>query len=344
MATTMDELDLTLEGPDTIGVLESTAPVVRAARAVRLQPDAVARVADALAGEHPEGALAVPAWDKHYHWSDDAGRAVNVILLLDALNFCFWADLGESRWSLTYDGEELDGYWALAAGIKRAIEVEECPLWDADFLEGISEEDANCIFHPDGLSHGRIPMFAARIANMREVGRVLNRKYDGWFGAAIDAAEGSAPALVRRLVEDFPSFDDATTYDGRPVRLYKRAQICASDLYGVFDGRQWGDLRDLDQLTAFADYKVPQLLRAVGILGYAPELAARIDALEPLIAGSPEEVEIRAATVWGVELLRRALAERGIAARAFEIDWFLWTRAQDRQDMAPYHRTRTVYY
>jgi hypothetical protein len=286
----------------------------------------------------------VPAWDKHYHWHDDHGRAVNVTLVLDALNFCFWADPGEDRWKITYEGEVLDGYWALAAAIKRAIDEDECPLWDADFLANMDEEDADEIFHPIGVSSGRIPMFVTRIANMREVGRVLARKYDGWFGAAIEAAEGSAPTLVRRVVRDFPSFDDTTTYRGQPVRLYKRAQILASDLYGALDGRGWGDLRELDQLTAFADYKVPQLLRAEGILVYTPDLATRIATRNELLPECPEEVEIRAATVWGVELLRRALADRGVSARAFEIDWYLWTLAQGRHDMEPYHRTRTVFY
>lgn len=344
MVTTANELDLTIERPDAIGVLETTAPVVVAGRAVRIVPQAVARVAAALAAQGTDGQLAVPPWDKHYHWNDDRGRAVNVTLLLDALNFCFWSDPGEARWTLTYDGAELDGYWALAASLKRAIEVEDCPLWDADFLRNIDAEEVEDIFHPAGASSGRIPMFKTRVANIREVGRVLCDKYDGWFGAAIDAAGGSAPALVRSVVADFPSFDDAVFYGGREVRLYKRAQILASDLYGAFDGHQWGDLRDLDQLTAFADYKVPQILRAEGILTYSPDLAARIAAHTPLLAESPEEVEIRAATVWGVELLRRALAERGVVARAFEIDWYLWTLAQDREDMEPYHRTRTVFY
>jgi hypothetical protein len=149
---------------------------------------------------------------------------------------------------------------------------------------------------------------------------------------------------VQSVVRDFPSFDDVTTYAGQPVRLYKRAQILASDLYGALDGQGWGDLRDLDQLTAFADYKVPQLLRAEGILAYTPDLAARIATQAYLAPECPEEVEIRAATVWGVELLRRALAERGVTAHAFEIDWYLWTLAQGRHDMEPYHRTRTVFY
>jgi hypothetical protein len=340
MAIAANGLDLSLEAPDTLGVLETTAPVVAAARAVRIDPAAVAREA----GELARRPLPVPEWDTRYQWTDRQGRTANVILLLDALNFCFWAPPGEPRWQIEYRGETLDGYWALAAALTRAIEEEDCPLWDADFLREIGEEDAECIFHPEGRSSGRIPLFKARLANMREVGRVLCRRYDGWFGAAIEAADRRAPALARLLAEHFPSFDDTAEYDGREVRLYKRAQICAADLYGAFGGERWGALRDLDRLTAFADYKVPQLLRAEGILTYAPDLAARIDAREPLEAGSPEEVEIRAATVWGVELLRRALAERGVAVRPFEIDWYLWTRAQERHDMAPYHRTLTCYY
>jgi hypothetical protein len=325
MATLTNEADLTLERPDPLGVLETTAPVVAAARSVRI-------------------ATAPPAWDTHYQWADGAGRTANAVLLLDALNFCFWPDPGEPRWQIEYRGEWVGGYWALAAALKRALEEGGCPLWDADFLQDIGEEDADSLFHPEGRSTGRIPLFRARLANMREVGRVLCERYDGWFGAAIEATGHSAPALARRLAEEFPSFDDVAEYDGREVRLLKRAQICASDLYGAFGGRHWGALRDLDALTAFADYKVPQLLRAEGVLVYTPALAARIAAREPLPAGGPEEVEIRAATVWGVELLRRALAGRGVALRAFELDWALWSLAQGRVDMAPYHRTRTAFY
>src|SRR3712207_6879401 len=48
--------------------------------------------------------------------------------------------------------------------------------------------------HPLGAHSGRIPMFETRVANIREVGRVLGERYDGWFGEAIKAANGSAPA------------------------------------------------------------------------------------------------------------------------------------------------------
>jgi hypothetical protein len=98
-------------------------------------------------------------------------------------------------------------------------------------------------------------------------------------------------------------------------------------------------------LTAFADYKLPQLLRYQGVMVYAPELAAQVDAYQEIAAGSAPEVEIRAATIWAVELIRRALAERNLIRSASELDYRLWSESQaPTPDMRPYHRTRTIYY
>ena len=65
MVSAAPDLDLTLHGPDLIGVLETTALVVAAARSVTLAPTAVARAADLLALKSTGGQLAVPPWDKH---------------------------------------------------------------------------------------------------------------------------------------------------------------------------------------------------------------------------------------------------------------------------------------
>ena len=134
-------------------------------------------------------------------------------------------------------------------------------------------------------------------------------------------------------------------YFGAPVRFYKRAQILVADLHGAFAGQDLGSFSDLDILTAFADYKVPQVLRALGVLAYDPKLAERIARREIIPPGSPAEVEIRAATIWACELLRRALAERGQSLRTFEIDWALWNAGQALPpETPPYHRTPTIFY
>ena len=91
-----------------------------------------------------------------------------------------------------------------------------------------------------------------------------------------------------------PRYADVSTYEELRVPFYKRAQITCADLALAFDGRGPGAFRDLGELTLFADNLVPHVLRMKGVLRYAPELAARIDAEELLESGGREEVEIRA--------------------------------------------------
>jgi hypothetical protein len=332
-------LDLTIQTDDHLGVLRSTLPVVQQSRHVRLDLERV----EALAARWAETGWQVPGWNAELHFNDQTWRTVNWMLLTDALNFCFWGDPGQPRWAVEYRGEVYNGYWAETASLLRALD-DGRPLWDATYLSTLTLAELSDIFRPaPGVS--TIPLLAERLANAREVGRVLLAKYDGQFVHAVEAAGGSAVRLVRQIVADFPSFDDRATYRGAEVRFYKRAQICVADLHGTFGGQGWGHFDDLDQLTIFADYKLPQVLRREGILGYTPELTAKLAHLEVLPAGSPEEVEIRAATVWAGELLRRALAARGVQALASEIDYHLWVLGQaPAPDDLPYHRTRTIYY
>ena len=335
--------------PDPLGVLGTTRPVVERAAHVRIVGERVEAVAEQLADEHGEP----PAWDAALHFRDGTWRTAAWVLVLDALNFCFWGDGPDPaiRWRVRFRGAAHDGYWALAAALTRAVE-EGRPLWDAAYLAEITAAELAVILRPDEEAPGTppVPLFAERLANLRELGRGLLALGEHSAGeppaeTLVRGAGGSAVRLVERVVTDFPSFDDVATYAGREVRFYKRAQILVADLAGAFGGEGLGAFQDLTALTAFADYKVPQVLRRLGVLAYAAPLAARVDRLAPLPAGSPEEVEIRAATVWACELLRRALAARGRPLRAFEVDWALWTAGQSLPpDVRPYHRTRTIFY
>lgn len=325
---------------DPLGILSSTLAVVEQGENVWINPHAIEQLSEQwLDQKDQKSTLAPPAWDTQYHFYDGTERTVNWLLLLDALNFCFWAEKGQTRWSIDYQGETLNGYWAEAAALKRAIE-EGIPLWDAEYLSTISEEAIAHIFR----GNDTIPLLAQRIAHAHEVGRVLLEHYNGQFSNAITQAKGSAIKLVELLVRDFPSFRDSTTYRQRSVKFLKRAQICVADLSSAFAGQQWGAFTDIEKLTIFADYKLPQVLRYYHVLEYRATLAQRIDNQELLTAGNEEEVEIRAATIWACELLRRAMQQRGRSLTAAEIDMRLWLMGQQSHEMQPYHRTRTIYY
>ncbi|MBX5450529.1 queuosine 5'-phosphate N-glycosylase/hydrolase [Thermogemmatispora sp.] len=341
-------------GADPLGVLSSTRRVVEEGEHVwinheQLQalserwPELIGSALGPGAGAAPvlSTTSVLPAGYERYHFFDGSERSVNWILLLDALNFCFWPEKGQPRWSITYQGEHLSGYWAEAAALTRAV-AEGRPVWDATYLRDMSREELALIFRSeDGVE---IPLFEERLANVHEVGRVLLERFNGQFSQAIAQAGGSAVRLVQLLAEAFPSFRDVALYRQREVRFLKRAQICVADLHALFRGQSWGAFSDLEQLTIFADYKLPQVLRHFGVLEYHPSLAEQIDQQEPIPAGSEEEIEIRATTVWACELLRQALVARGLSLKAIEIDQQLWLLSQRLPNMRPYHRTRTIYY
>jgi putative queuosine salvage protein len=336
----MDDMTITPPRDDRLGVLTSTATVVRAARLVRIERERIVELPERwAAAAWPEGAGSDTV--RAMRLGDE--RAANVVLLLNALNFCFWGEPGQSRWLVEWRGRTLDGFAALMAALARAVD-EGRPVWDAGYLAALDDAELGAMLRPAPRST-TIPLFAARLAHAREVGRVLLERYGGSFARVAEAADGSAVDLTHTLARDFPSFNDVATWNGHMVRFYKRAQICVADLRAAVPDALWARFRDMERLTAFADYKLPQLLRWQGALVYAPELAAQVDGYVPLAAGSDAEIEIRAATIWAVELLRRALVECGVARTASEIDQRLWMESQHAPpDMRPYHRTRTIYY
>lgn len=325
-----------LKDPQILPVLDSIAPVVAQSRWVNFHPEriapSVARWGDQL--------QAISSWQHPCHYFDGTQETVRWIFLLDVLNHCFWPDPGEPVWTVTYAGEAYSGYWGLAASLKRALE-NGIPLTDAGFLENISIGDLEGIFSGEG----KIPLLHERLFNLREAGRVLKSRWNGDILNLIGTCEGSAVRVAGEIVSSFPSFRDEAGYEGKTVYFWKRAQIFASDLYHAFAGERWGCFKDIRELTAFADYKLPQVLRALGVLSYHLELAARIDRMELLDAGGKEEVEIRAMTVRAVEVFKDAFHNAGREVTSIEIDNWLWQLGQlEPFRQKPYHRCRTIFY
>lgn len=135
-------------------------------------------------------------------------------------------------------------------------------------------------------------------------------------------ANHSAARLVNLLTTDLPScFADTTLFHGKPIHLHKRAQILVADLWACFNGTAYGEFDDIDSaLTMFADYRVPQMLQRLGVLWYSPRLEGRVRRGEILESGETLELEVRACSVWAVELLRREMARKGWDSWEVEVD------------------------
>jgi hypothetical protein len=339
-------------GPDPLHVLRSTASVMRSATDVAIDMASVETTASRLLARKAQ-----PEWDESLHYRatgpDGDERTAMWLLALDALNFCFWGQGSDPsvRWRVEWRGELVDGYVALVAALTKAARS-GFPLHDIHVLANVATEVVAAVLAP-AEGHPVIPLLDERVRNLRELGRgLLTIGTDAPATTLIRQANGSAIALVRDVVQRFPSFNDVSTWDraetglpGNEVRFYKRAQILAGDFAGGLADSPLGSFHDLDQLTAFADYKVPQILRQMGIIRYSDALSATIAARKHIPARSTEEMEIRAATIWGCELLRQALANAGRDISAHELDWLLWTESQSLPGaINPYHLTPTIYY
>jgi hypothetical protein len=262
--------------------------------------------------------------DTHYTDGDRESRAA-FVLCLDAINF------GSGWWPTIKKRPGRSGYFTIAASL--ADHFRDHGPWSAQELEQLSSTELAKILgqSPD---HPLMTLYAASLHN---VGEHLSSEHGGHFTGPIDAAGGSAVALADRLAA-WRAFADTSTYDGREVPFFKRAQIASTD----FERAGTATLSDVDRLTAFADNLVPHVLHLDGMLWLAPSLARAIDAGKLLEHGSPAEVELRACAVHAVELLSDATGRELCPA---VIDAALWDRGgQPRYKERPRPRSRNTAY
>lgn len=256
-----------------------------------------------------------------------------------SINICYW---GEPKWTVKIDGKSYDGGFGMLFAVKNAIK-NGYDLLNPKYLSVLPEKDLAKIFK----GNVEIPLFHERLRMLRELGKNTLEKYNGSFKKIVEQASGNATKIVELLVYDFPNvFDDIANYHGHEVKFYKKAQLIPSHLFNI---KKLGfisvPLNGYDELTAFADYKVPQLLRKFGILEYVDKLANKVDNKIELISGSDEEIEIRANTIWAVELVTKILKQKFPHTNAAEVDGIFWHKGQKKSpDDKPYHRTRTIWY
>ncbi|HEX5984130.1 MAG TPA: queuosine salvage family protein [Solirubrobacterales bacterium] len=252
----------------------------------------------------------------------DPETAAAFAICMNAINF------GSGWWPTIRKRPGHSGYATMAAGLRERFAA--AGPWGAGELRAMDAGTIAAVLGQDP-THPLMGRFAAAL---RDVGERLRSAYGSRYLGVAEAAD-SIPALAGALA-GWDSFADSSTYQGRRVPFYKRAQLAAADLHRAGEAL----LPGIERLTAFADNLVPHVLRVDGVLRLDPALTARLEAEELLVHGSPEEVELRAAAVHAVELLA---AEAGHTPAA--IDSALWNRGGARRYKSlPRPRSRNTAY
>ncbi|KAG9956597.1 hypothetical protein KCU61_g9691, partial [Aureobasidium melanogenum] len=299
-----------------------------------------------------ERSYSTETWSEHdLHPKAKDEATLNFIFIMDLLNFSFWSEKPENeRYAVEYRGKTWTGYWSLVACLQRALE-EDIPITSSSFYaDDIECPDEKFAYIFRSSTEEEIPLLHERIQCLREAGQVLEDKFDGSVANLVKAANNSAGKLVNLLAHHFTCFRDESIFEKRTVRIMKRPQILVADIWAAFNEEGYGEFHDIDSITMFADYRVPQILHTLGCLTYSPPLDSTIRTQQSIAHDSSYEVQLRGCSIWTVEMIRREITRNnpGAKVNAILIDFFLYDLAKEKEKAGepaiPHHRTRSIWY
>ena len=285
------------------------------------------------------------------HPQKSDARGVDWVFFADTLNFSFWMPESGPQYLVTYRGATYTGYLAMCAAINRALD------------SGVRITDPKYFVHVDAKTLGQllegddgvpIPLLGHRVQCLHEVGRVLVDKFSGTFNTCLSQCDNSATRLLEIVLDNFPCFNDSSDYEGTRVSFHKRAQILVADIWCLHEGVGISSFRDINALTMFADYRVPQSLQHYGALQYSADLLQWLTEDRLLEAGDRWEAEIRGCSIEAVERVTRRVKEEleagGVAearVNSILVDQYLWGYRREHAETMksiPYHKVRSIFY
>ena len=254
-------------------------------------------------------------------------KVINFMLIFEAIDYCFW---GETKWTIETDEGNKDGsdalLYALLNYVKRKAKVD---FSNVSFLEFSNILKGNV----------DIPFLKERYDTVLSISNIVNEKMDGNFYNYIKDIKRDIE-LFDVIINNFSSFTDIRDYDGKKIYFYKLAQLLTSDILHIREYVE-GIKVDYSHLVGCADYKIPQTLRALGILEYNLELAQIVDNRQLIDINSMYEVEIRANMIKVVSYISSKLGN----VYSIDINDYLFLAAKSVKAIAkPYHLCRNRNY
>jgi hypothetical protein len=257
---------------------------------------------------------------------------VNYLLTLHAIGFSFW---GNPKWTIDTEYGTLDGFYAAAYALFNEVKKNKNFL-NPNNLQHLSRDELQRILG----SSVEIPLFEERYLNLISIGKSINEKMNGNFYLYIKDITDDIE-LFNTIINNFDIFNDISPYKGKQIYFYKIAQILVFD---ILLARQLKEKIEVDysHLVGAADYKIPQVLRTLGILEYDKELSKLVDNKIEILHDSSYEIEIRASSIVIINMIYEKLNRK---VCPMVINNSIWLQGQNKtSNIKPYHLSRNKYY
>lgn len=254
-------------------------------------------------------------------------KVINFILLFDSINYCFW---GQPKWTIeTIEGKK-DGSDALLYTLLNYVKKSD----RVDFSNVSFKEFSNIL-----KGNVDIPFLKERYNTIVSICNVVNEKMNGNFYNYIKEINKDTE-LFKIIINNFSNFCDERDYDNEKIYFYKLAQLLTSDILHIKELIN-GTKVDYSHLVGCADYKIPQTLRALGILEYNEELSKIVDNKEIIDKNSKYEVEIRANMIDVISYINSNLKN----VCQIDINDYIFSTSKNVKNIVkPYHLCRNRNY
>ena len=253
---------------------------------------------------------------------------INFLLVYEAIDFSFW---GNPKWTIDTDNGKEDGSIALLYAILKYVKEKNT----TDF-SNITKDEFK------GILKGNIeiPLFEERYNIISNVSDIVNEKMNGNFYTFIKGVNIDTE-LFEIIVKYFSNFKDERMYNDKKIYFYKLAQLLTSDILHIRERKE--NIRvDYSHLVGCSDYKIPQVMRGLGILEYSDKLSNIIDNKKEIEVNSEYEIEIRANMLVAIDLIKNKLENK---VCAIDINDYIWSQGRNKtMELKPYHLTRNTNY
>lgn len=253
---------------------------------------------------------------------------INFLLVYEAIDFSFW---GNPKWTIDTPTGKEDGSIALLYAILKYVREKNT----TDFSNITIDE-----FRKILKGNVEIPLFEERYNIIRNVSDIVNEKMNGNFYTFIKGVTLDTE-LFEIIVKCFPNFKDERKYREKTIYFYKLAQLLTSDILHIRELKENIKV-DYSHLVGCSDYKIPQVMRGLGILEYSYKLSNIIDNKKEIKVNSEYEIEIRANMLVAIDLIKKKLGNR---VCAIDINDYIWSQGRNKNiELKPYHLTRSINY